>query len=528
MSQNPYNWTLHTPTRPVVRAELLADLSRRLRRRTGCVLLGGRGMGKSVLLQQVGEQIQRDDASVRVVRFEGPPTPPTLSASVKMLGDRLGVAKANRLQLEELFEEYFAQRPGVSSCVLLFDELDQYATPHDRHSLGRQLFNRLEAVRKSTRGRIGILAAGGLGIYVLRDVLGSAFMSRVYYAHPSLFSAAEIEELSEPFAERGTPLSEDVRKAIHLASGGNPALVTYGLERLWERSGRTERDVAAIYARFASEYPDFVQSIRDSIAHPSFSEAPLRVWERIRVGSGEIPRAELLEAAATESGKLRMDLRDILRLLRSAGLISGEGTTDTDDPLRVRATASILNLPAPSERRGGVIDLLREDLISLLSSIHDWSPDFFRPGLKGDAKIIVPECVFTAFLGMGLLMRGWAVEREAVQGAGRTDLKLKRHGGTVVVETKLWDRTDYKEVQGQVEGYWSGAVRAAAVVMISDAGERSFNEEQYRRRCLSRADLKVTEAAAPPPLRGRFVVESTTAQGFAARVEHILLRLPRD
>jgi hypothetical protein len=484
-------------------------------------------MGKSVLLQQIEEQIQKDDPSVRVVRFDGPPAPPTLRGSLKVLGDRLGVAKASGLQLDDLFDRYFAEHPEVSSCVLLFDELDHYATPQDRHALGRQLFNRLESVRRSPRGRIGILAAGGLGLYVLRDLLGSSFMSRISYEHPALFTEGELEELCQPFAERGTPLSEDVRKAIHLASGGNPALVTYGLERLWDRSGITEDDVAAIYADFMSRHSDFIRDIRDAIGHPSFSEAPLRVWERIRLGQGEVPRAELLEAAATASGKLRMDLRDILRLLQSAGLITGEGPLETDDPLRVRATAGILNLPPPSDRRGELVDLLREDLGSLLSSIHDWSPDFFRPGRNAEGKKIVPESVFTAFLGLGLRLQGWTVEREAIQGAGRTDLKLKRPGGAAVVETKLWDHPGYKEVQDQVERYWSGEVRAAAVVMISDAGGGSFNKDEYRQRCLSRSDLKITEEVAPPPLRGRFVVESRTAQGFSARVEHLLLRLPR-
>jgi hypothetical protein len=526
MSQNPYDWTRHTPIRAVVRSERLTELSRLLRARKGCVLLGGRGMGKSVLLHQLEARIQADDSSVRVVRFDGPPAPPTLRTSLKVLGDRLGVANASRLQPEEIFERYFAEHAEVSSCVLLFDELDQYATPQDRRSLGRQLFNRLEAVRRSPGGRIGILAAGGLGIYILRDMLGSAFMSRVYYEHPTVFSQAEIEELSQPFAERGTPLPEAVRAAIHLASGGHPALVTYGLERLWDRSGISEGDIAAIYAEFVSRHADFLRDIRDAIGHPNFSEAPLRVWERIREGKGQVPRAELLEAAATASGKLRMDLRDILRLLESAGLITGEGAMDTDDPLRVRATAGILNLPPPSDRRGKLVDLLGEDLSSLLSSIYDWSPDFFRPGRGDEGKRIVPESVFTAFLGLGLRLRGWTVEREALQGAGRTDLKLKRSGGGAIVETKLWGHPGYENVQAQLEGYWNGEVGAAAVVMISDAGGSSFKEE-YRRRCLSRPDLKIADEVAPPPLQGRFVVESTTARGFAARVEHLLLRLPR-
>lgn len=180
MSQSPYDWTRHTPAPAVVRSDLLADLSRLLRSKKGVVLLGGRGMGRSVLLQQVSEQIRTDDPSVRVVRFDGPPSPPTLRGCFKALGEQLGVANAGRLQLDELFNRYFAAHPEVSSCVLLFDEVDQYATQEDHRALGRDLFNRLETVRRGPSGRFGILAACGLDRDLLRDVLGSVFMNRAY------------------------------------------------------------------------------------------------------------------------------------------------------------------------------------------------------------------------------------------------------------------------------------------------------------------------------------------------------------
>jgi hypothetical protein len=526
MNQNPYDWTRHAPKQEIVRTELLASLSARLRAKLGCVLLGGRGMGKSVLLQQVEDLLERSDPSVRVIRLDGPPTPPTLRGCIRVLSKRLEIPRTVDLQLDELFDQYFAKHPEISTCVLLFDELDQYAAGPDGHPLGRQLFNRLESIRKSPQGRIGILAAGGLGIYVLRDVLGSAFMSRVYYEHPKPFTEAEIEELARPFEERGAPLSESVRKALFLASGGNPALVTYGLQRLWDRDVAAEQDVAEIYGEFVVRHPDFLRSIRDAVAHPDFSEAPLRVWKRIRHGGGSMSHAELIEAAATASGRLRMDLSDILRLLQSAGLIVIDGMMSAD-PIDVRATASILNLPTPNGHRGTLRDHLVEDLRSLLSSVYQWSPDFFRPGRQGKVKQLVPESVFTAFLGLGLRLRGWNVEREAIQGAGRTDLKLSRSGGAAVVEIKIWGRNDYQGIQSQVEGYWNQDVVAAAAVMIGDRDGDAFKLD-YRRECLDRADLTIVDEPIAPPLQARFVVESMTAQGFQTRVDHLLLRIPRS
>jgi hypothetical protein len=128
-------------------------------------------------------------------------------------------------------------------------------------------------------------------------------------------------------------------------------------------------------------------------------------------------------------------------------------------------------------------------------------------------------------LGSGLCDLGWTVEREAVQGSGRADLKLSRRGQVVVVEVKIWGRNDYRHVQRQVEGYWAPDVRAAAVVMIQEGAGESFVSD-YRSRCLSRPGLTVAELPVCPPILRRFQVESTTSFGFRARVEHLLVRIP--
>ena len=164
------------------------------------------------------------------------------------------------------------------------------------------------------------------------------------------------------------------------------------------------------------------------------------------------------------------------------------------------------------------------DLVSTLAKVCRWGPDFYRPGGKGVMRLL-PERVFCAMLGSGLCDLGWTVEREAVQGSGRADLKLTRRGQVVVVETKIWGRNDYKQVQRQVEGYWGPDVRAAAVVMIQEGNAGSFVDD-YRARCLSDPGLTVTELDVPPPILRRFRVESTTSFRFRARVEHLLVRIP--
>lgn len=164
------------------------------------------------------------------------------------------------------------------------------------------------------------------------------------------------------------------------------------------------------------------------------------------------------------------------------------------------------------------------DLVSTLEKVCRWGPDFYRPGGSGGMRL-VPERVFCATLGSGLCDLGWTVEREAVQGSGRADLKLTRRGQVVVVEAKIWGRNDYRQIQRQVEGYWASDVRAAVVVMIQEGNAGSFVTD-YQARCLSDPGLTVTELHVPPPILRRFRVESTTSFRFRARVEHLLVRIP--
>ena len=56
--KNPYDWQRHQPALSLPRPDLSAVLDC-LRRGGGAFVLGGRGMGKSVLLRQVREELER-------------------------------------------------------------------------------------------------------------------------------------------------------------------------------------------------------------------------------------------------------------------------------------------------------------------------------------------------------------------------------------------------------------------------------------------------------------------------------------
>jgi hypothetical protein len=171
-------------------------------------------------------------------------------------------------------------------------------------------------------------------------------------------------------------------------------------------------------------------------------------------------------------------------------------------------------------------DRLFRDLTAILSRMLRWSADFFRPGHGGSAGELVPESAFNALLGLCLEERGWVVEREALQGAGRRDLKVTRRGRAAVIETKRWGRNDYKEMQRRLESGWGPEVFAAVAIMIHD-GEASTLVAGYRATCLSRPGLAVAEVPVPAPILGHFRVQSTTADGFHAPFDHLLLRIRR-
>jgi hypothetical protein len=261
---NPYDWQHHQPSpMGTVSRQEVSPLLERLSRGGSAVILGGRGMGKSVLLRQI-----RDAASgladTQIGLFPGPAAELTTEACLQTLARSLGVVVEKVLSSREIFEAHRARHGQGLRIILLFDELDHYAQGPSNppsQSAGRQFFNDLESARRELPG-IGIAAAGSIGVFVFRNVLGSSFLDRAEQFRLAPFDRGELAELARPFAEAGKALDADALDALLLASGGNPALATFGLEKLWDdRSGRHAAEVIPeIFTSFQERNREFLRS----------------------------------------------------------------------------------------------------------------------------------------------------------------------------------------------------------------------------------------------------------------------------
>ncbi|MCP4659056.1 MAG: hypothetical protein GY856_26910 [bacterium] len=526
---NPYDWQSHHPRIGIPR-QAVEQVAKTLYGGGSAVVLGGRGMGKSVFLQQLQTALEQTGA-IRVLLIPTPPPELTVRACLDKLADVLEVAPG-AIDSRGIVDGWFARGGVAQRLVLLFDEFDRYATGRDRSSgnpPGRGFFNDLEATRRDVP-ELGVMATGSLGVFVARDVLGSSFLSRALHVRLTPFERPQINALVQAFAERGQPLSDGVFDALLLASGGIPALLTYGLQRLWElERGASERDVTQIYAEFCDNHHEYLRDLLSSVADPRLSEAPQRVLDRIRRHPGRIERGELEAACERPNGPLALDLNDTLRLLQAAGLVRFTGKFHLTDPVLAHPIPSILNLPTASPPQRRWREQFFRDLGTLLEKLHQWSADFFRPGRGGEGKKLVPESVFAAHLALGFELLGWDAEREGLSAAGRTDLKLRYNGSAevAVIEVKIWGRNDYREAQRQVESYWTAEVGAGAVVQLTDAEIPDW-PECYRQECLEGAGVTIeSRPTSDSPVRARFSCQATTADGMTAHVDHYLLRLSR-
>lgn len=413
---NPYDWTQQNPQVEIPRPELSGAVEGLLRGRS-FILLAGRGMGKSVFLRQLQRELE-GSSDVRVFLFPEPPIEMTARSCLRQLGRKLGVETEGMDHANEVFDEYLS-RDVPRNVVLLFDEFDRYGRlPKDELESrpGRDFFNSIEAMRRSPprSGVVGVLAAGSIGAFIFRDVLGSPFVDRARRALISPFDRDQIAVLAGPFAERGRELPVDVREALLVASGGNPALATYGLGELWSLDDPDERDVTAAFTDFLEVNRDFVRGVQLSFSNPQLSDAPRKVWDLIRRSGGTVSRDDLEAACGPPAGLLQLDYGDVLTLLKAAGLIRITGSMRADEVV-VRPITSILNLPSRPANGSRLRERLGQDLESLLFRLHVSSADFFRPGKDAQGKRLVPESVFAAFLVLGLELSGRTTDGMAVE-----------------------------------------------------------------------------------------------------------------
>ncbi len=494
------------------------------------MILGGRGMGKSVLLRQI-QAAAAAFPETRVDLFAAPPAELTAEDCLEALSRSLGVEAGGALGALEILNQYRARHPQ-GSLILLFDEFDRYAqsaaVPASR-SAGRQFFNNLETARRELPW-VGIAAAGSIGVFVFRDVLGSSFLARAEQFRLASFGRAEIAELARPFAEAGRALGEDALDALFLASGGIPALVTFGLQELWDdRAGRPAADlIPEIFSSFRERHREFLRDIEQSFSDPSLSEAPQRVRELVLERGGPVPRADLERVCQSAESTLKLDVLDVLHLLSVSGLIRLEGSPANDDPVAVWPVISIVSLPQASSAGSDLRERFLNDLKELLGWIHAGSADFFRPADRDSEERLVHEKEFSGALFVAFRAKGWQVDREAQQGAGRTDLKLRRNGGreTVIVEVKIWGRNDFQEVHQQIESYWATETVAGAVVMLTDREIQDW-PATYRSKCIPPGVLPTAIPADNSPIQAQLRYSSLTPDGLRLQLDHFLLRLRR-
>lgn len=470
---NPYRWN-GTPGHVVPMPEE-PEVVRHLVRGDGVVVAGGRGMGKSMLLDRLEGLL----APAHVVRLELPLDARDLWRDV---AEALGAPDARRPH------DMLDARPGLK--VVVVDEVDRWARFGDP-PLGRQLLDVLEDARKR-RTDLGIVVAGGFGVHLLRGDFGSPFLTRAELFHRTPFDEAGLQALAEPL---GAPLAGAVVAAMLQGTGGVPAVLSYVLERCWP-AVPTVDDVARHLVEFRRSHSGFRQVLLESLGKVGGDAGLLPLFAHVRDHTGPYPRDALLEVCPPD-----LDLEDGLDMLVASGLIR---IGLEPDPVQVEVVPSVL---VPVATRGGGRTVLG-DVAEILAAVHRQANDL---NIAGSLQ---PESVFRAILAVGLEVRGWRVDTEALQVAGRTDLRVQLDDGHAVVEVK---RGRNARAHEQVCGYVEAGTRSALVVTVVDVVPRDYA-----------ADLPgdAETLPTPPNLLGAWRVLFTSAEGVQVDVHHLLVRVP--
>jgi hypothetical protein len=517
VAANPYRWQHDQPAHLVAREDLVGRIEGHLRRGVAVKLVGGRGMGKSVLLRQVQARFA-GEPSTRAVIVPGPPDEGTLVACVQDIAVRLGLGELVRTTMDAVMEAAAAR--GIERIILLVDEADQYVLLGPTGELARAWFNRLEALRKGWMDRVSVVIAGGLGILHLGHVLGSGLVSRAETCVAERFGLAELRHLAEPFAARNRPLGDDALATLEALSGGNPALTTYGLEQLWESDGEPIQVLRTAFGEFGSRHGDFLRAVQDAVSHRGLVAAPGKILEVVRQSAGSVPQQVLREACTEDDPPV--DVVQAVQLLQAAGLVGVSGSVHAD-PVQIHSITSIVNLPTRPAADVDPVDRLDADVAAVLAQLHRFGRDFHGK------KDLLEEQVFSSLLAVGLILLGWsAVEREAVQAAGYPDLRVRLAldgmNGHVLIETKIWPRNDYKDIQSQLDAYRVSDTVHAVAVMLGARGVDGWVDE-YERECL--AGCTVSGRSTPPDLVGRWRVETSNPANGPQQTTHFVVQIPK-
>lgn len=501
-----YRWTSDSSIPVIDRARQRARILEVLLRGDGAVLYGGRGMGKSYLIRQLRDDLSAIDDVTTL--YLTPDTLHSVDAYLDQLISALGLAGPIRT-VSEAVETWLGDNRG-RRLVLLYDEVDGYVrgTAH-----GARLFDALEGARKAAAFRLGILAAGGLGLVEMGRSWSSTFTSRAQRFFAERFDRAELVELAEPLR-----LSEPdpVLDTLYAHSGGIPALSVAGMRGLLEAAERTPRQVVSTFETFTTDHADYIQLIWTALGEESSVDAPARLWRALR-RDASIDDVETLQAQLKAISRRQIDQG--LDILQAAGLVEVGRRVAGRTPIAL--VPSILSLPDPGQatRHDTLREQLRDDLVAALRYIRRWgSTSFIREG------VLMPEAVFQTAILITLASRGWEhVTQESEQGAGRIDVRASHphHDGHVIIEVKRWPENDYKDIQDQVESYRDDETAAMATVMISL--KQALDADEFNQTCFAN-DATPVDGFDPLILLER---TSLRADGPSMPIDHFLLKLAR-
>lgn len=526
-ADNPYRWDEHEIRHWVARDVGLDDepanvetLAQALRQGRSVALFGGRGLGKSTFLRKLCEHLEAD-TTTRVVLIDEPPGERTKKGCVDTLAEELDVPTSPTGQVKRVINAWRERHPG-HRLVLLYDEVDRYAGDSARpERFGVDFFSGIASARASIR-ELGVLVAGGLGLYLVgSEATGSTLLSRSTRYVLRNFSMDELVELARPFDAEDQSLDREVMESLRVITGGNPLLSTYFLQGLWAQpaAARTPDRLSRLQRRSDKDLGGFLNSFRGAL-----EGGPWSVLEYL-LAHDQPPysREELEEVLESTPDAAPVSLDDALEVLQAAGLCRLDRTPGPSIWVSLVSAPMLMmrDTLRAEEREGAAASLslqLRRDLLHILRLLQRWSPDLIH------RNKVVSESVCAVTLAVSLNLLGWSqVEREALQGAGRTDLKLTHpaHDGHAVVEVKIWGRNDHQEIHAQVRSYVAADTAALAAVTVRLGGGRA-----YREACLGGfADENIAVLGdLGPGIEG---YEVRTDGEAPASVDHLQLTLSR-
>lgn len=446
-TQSPYNWSTGC-THEVHRSGLVDEICRGLVRGEGVLLRAGPGMGKSAIVEQCRRQLLPLNDTQVVTVPSSVAHSPVLQACFERLCSALGVSFD--MDIETVLREW-DQRHGGFLCLLLDDV---GALDRQEQGAAAAWLSVLEAGRRSHRN-LGLLAVGGAAMRDSPTAYGSPFASRARPVTVRPMSQVETSLFLAPLSKR-RQISLDATCTAHTLSGGVPAVLAYLCQELWVGDGPVSSvEVGDLVDRFARDHRPFISSVWRQLQREPLGVRSRKAYEAIRANPSPSSLWRSLEQLAARDGVF-VDPRDLVDALVGSGLAAEEASGS------VRVTSSILALPewVPPATGSSATQILN----TVLSDLPRLAPDFRRVGGE-----IVPESVFSAFLTAALRQSGHVAEREAIEGAGRTDIKYSGHDvvGHGIVEVKIWGRNDYRNIDQQVRSYFTSETSEALAVMIT-------------------------------------------------------------